>query len=169
MSDRRHRRPTLPHWNIARGSCRWCGQRIMDGTRVLARRWHQDCVTAYKIACWPAIARFHVWKRDRGICQGCRLDLAAESAKHPYNSENLLPDYFRDHVSSWAPAWQADHIRPLIEADPNDLSFWSLENLRVLCDRCHKGETKALAGRRAAARKEAAQCLRPAGKEGRGQ
>lgn len=32
--------------------------------------------------------------------------------------------------------WQADHIRPLIEAN-GDLSFYLLANLQTLCTKCH--------------------------------
>lgn len=155
MSRAIHRRPPLPHWNVPKGSCRWCGERIMEGVRVLARRWHPGCVTNYKIACWPAQARFHVWLKDRGVCQICRRDLAVECAAHEWNieGENLPASHFRTVLCSWAPRWQADHITPLIEANRDDLSLWSLSNLRVLCDHCHKAETKALAARRAVSRK----------------
>lgn len=152
----KHRRPELPHWKSPKGSCRWCGERITEGARILARRWHRACVTAYKIACWPAQARFHVWVKDKGICQLCRHDLAADCAAHPWNveNENLPVEHFRKVLCNWGPRWQCDHIVPLIEANRNDLSLWSLSNLRVLCDGCHKGETRALAARRAAKRQE---------------
>lgn len=144
---RSHRRPPLPHWQKGQGFCRWCGEACEP-----QRRWHSHCVEAYKIACWPASARFAVWVKDKGICQLCRRDLAAEAhATHAYGE---TVEHYRKTLPSWAPPWQADHIVPLIEANPADLNHWSLANLRVLCLRCHKGETKALAGRRAKARKE---------------
>lgn len=152
----KHRRPILPHWDSPKGSCRWCGERILaDGGRVLARRWHPGCLTSYKIACWPRDARFHTWVKDRGVCQICGRDLAAEAAAHEWNTqnENLPVSHFRAVLCNWGPVWQADHIVPLIEANRDDLKLWSLTNLRVLCGTCHKGETKALAARRAAARK----------------
>lgn len=125
----------------------------MEGTRVLARRWHVGCLTTYKIACWPAQARFHVWLKDRGVCQLCRTDLAAECAAHPYNTERLPIAHFRSVLCNWGPAWQCDHIVPLVEANRSDLSLWGLSNLRVLCVPCHKGETRKLAARLALARK----------------
>lgn len=127
----------------------------MDGVRVLARRWHLPCLTSYKIACWPAQARFHVWVKDGGVCQLCRRDLAADCAAHERNrqGENHPVEYFRKGLCGFAPNWQCDHIIPLIEANRADLSLWGLANLRVLCSACHKKETKALVGRLAAARR----------------
>jgi len=51
----------------------------------------------------------------------------------------------RDWHASW---WQADHIVPIAEGGPNELS-----NLRTLCIRCHQAETRKLR-RRLADRKE---------------
>lgn len=49
--------------------------------------------------------------------------------------------------------WQADHIRPLCEAD-GDLSFWELPNLRTLCTPCHKAKTREDVARLATRRRE---------------
>ena len=45
-------------------------------------------------------------------------------------------------------AWECDHIVPVIEGG----GTLGRDNLRVLCTACHKGETAALAARRAAVR-----------------
>lgn len=45
--------------------------------------------------------------------------------------------------------WQADHTTPVVEGGGG--VHWN--ELRTLCSACHRRETKALAGRRAAARK----------------
>lgn len=144
MSNRAHRRPPLPHWDKGKGTCRWCGEACEP-----TRQWHGPCVSAYKIACWPSAARKAVWHRDKGICGICKSDIGAqmEARRQAYSGLRFAPrpvdgDY-----------WQADHIVPLVEANRGDLSLWSLDNLRVLCTACHRGETKALAGRRATARK----------------
>lgn len=156
-SPRSHRRPPLPHWEKGAGFCRWCGAACEPN-----RRWHGPCVTAYKIACWPAEARKAVWARDKGICAGCGINVAEQQARE--RIRNREEEETETNVRFWLkrfeghPAhgslWQADHITPLVEANRDDLGLWSLTNLRLLCTRCHKGETKALAGRRAAARKE---------------
>jgi 5-methylcytosine-specific restriction endonuclease McrA len=46
--------------------------------------------------------------------------------------------------------WQADHVIPLIEG-----GAFGIENARTLCLPHHKAETRALAQRRASARKGA--------------
>lgn len=52
---------------------------------------------------------------------------------------------------------EVDHITPIIEGgDPFDP-----ENLRTICDECHKRETAALAARRATARKLARDAADP--------
>jgi 5-methylcytosine-specific restriction endonuclease McrA len=48
-------------------------------------------------------------------------------------------------------AWQADHIIPVIEGGGE----CGLENMRTLCTQHHNEATKALAGRRAEARRKA--------------
>lgn len=45
--------------------------------------------------------------------------------------------------------WQNDHIKPVVEGGGQ----CGLDNMRTLCLRCHKDATKALAGRRAKARR----------------
>lgn len=148
MKPRAHRRPPLPHWNSQTGTCRWCG----EGCGAL-RRWHDACVTAYKIACWPEVAREHVWAKDKGFCRGCGRDVAElirlSRPEWKMTAAGYREHYYRGHGR----IWQADHIIPLVEANRADLSLWSLTNLRLLCTACHRGETKALAGRRATARK----------------
>ena len=47
--------------------------------------------------------------------------------------------------------WEMDHIVPVIEGG----GMCGIDNLRTLCIRCHKKETKTLAGRRAAERRAA--------------
>lgn len=46
--------------------------------------------------------------------------------------------------------WDADHIVPVVEGGGE----CGLDNYRTLCQPCHKAETKALAARRAKARRE---------------
>jgi 5-methylcytosine-specific restriction endonuclease McrA len=49
--------------------------------------------------------------------------------------------------------WEMDHITPVVEGGAD----CGLDNLRTLCWLCHRRETTALAGRRAAKRKRAVQ------------
>lgn len=45
--------------------------------------------------------------------------------------------------------WESDHITPVVEGG----GLCGLDNYRTLCLKCHKRETKALAGRRAMAKR----------------
>lgn len=147
-ATRAHRRPPLPHWDKGQGFCRWCGEACQP-----TRQWHSPCVAAYKIAYWGSEARKAVLARDKGVCALCGVN--AERAFKEARAAELSTQrglYRRVTVAS-GDFWQADHITPLVEANRDDLSLWGLQNLRLLCTACHKAETKALAGRRAASRK----------------
>lgn len=64
--------------------------------------------------------RRHVYQRDMGICQECRR----------------VFDFYEDE------GWEADHIKPLWEAN-GDWSYWAPENVQMLCaDPCHKAKTR---------------------------
>lgn len=178
----KHRRPPLPHWSKGKGFCRWCGEVVLkpDGTQS-KRQWHDPCVDAYKIAAWPAEARKAVWERDKGVCGVCCRNISQCVIEDMTDADlRKRAGLFRWEQKTWKTIptegplpnpesllsgirpnnghyWQADHIIPLIEADRADLSYWSLSNLRILCTKCHKAETKALAGRRAQDRKESIQ------------
>src|SRR4051812_23807131 len=69
------RRPPLPNWESPKGACRWCGQGVLkpDGEPNTRRRWHDPCVTAYRIACFSSDMREAVYARDGGFCAICRL------------------------------------------------------------------------------------------------
>jgi 5-methylcytosine-specific restriction endonuclease McrA len=59
--------------------------------------------------------RYHVMKRDKGVCASCGVK---------------------------ASEWQADHIRPLYKSN-GELEFFKLSNLQTLCTACHKAKTRA--------------------------
>lgn len=173
-----HREPPLPQSMrvmATPGVCRWCGKNAVTPRKT----WHDECVDAYKLIAWPAITRRATFTKDRGRCKKCRCAVGHLSDREnwwchfrggahlikPYDAREVLYEkrraIWRRHRSwlgkilqrdNW-PHWQADHITPLIEADPNDMFFWTLGNLRVLCNTCHKSETAALAARRAGERK----------------
>lgn len=170
------RRPPLPHWDSPKGSCRWCGAGVVkpDGQPNLRRRWHDDCVTAYRIACFSKDMREAVYARDGGFCANCRL--------HYRHSEPIvrpIPDWLP--YATWRPGieiagkrwsivdfadgsyvpvyfargWTADHIAPLHRVDrtaPDALRYWSLDNLQTLCLRCDEIKTTAENRLRAIAR-----------------
>ena len=121
--------------------CRWCGVETPSARRTfcggdratfgyrdgrIIREGH-GCVHEHCLRSNGGYARKLVWARDRGKCAGCGAVATSKSGA----------------------GWQADHIKPVVEGGGS----CGLENLRTLCTTCHRVETKALAARRAAARK----------------
>ena len=172
------RRPPLPHWESPKGACRWCGEGVLkpDGTPNVRRRWHDDCVTAYRVACFSSDMREAVYARDGGFCAACGLHYL-----HALPVLRPIPDWLPYRV--WRPGieivkrrwsmvdfadgsytpihgargWTADHVEPLHRVDrsaPDVLRFWSLANLQTLCLRCD--ETKTTAENRLRAERRAA-------------
>jgi 5-methylcytosine-specific restriction endonuclease McrA len=94
-------------------------------------RWCNDCRIPWQIITSPSSARYHVWKRDDGVCAGC-----GEFAGHLLNmpgTENT---------------WQVDHVFPLWTA-AGEIAFWGLCNLQTLCGLCHKAKNAKEAKQRA--------------------
>ncbi|MBI3516896.1 MAG: hypothetical protein HY060_22935 [Proteobacteria bacterium] len=170
------RRPPLPFWDVPKGSCRWCGGAVLksDGTPNPRRRWHDDCVTAYRIACFSTDMRDAVYARDGGFCAACRChflhappivrpipDWLPYGQWHPTidvaNKRWCAVD-FADAAYApvyYARGWTADHVEPLHRVDrsaADALRYWSLANLQTLCLRCDELKTTAELKRRAAMR-----------------
>ncbi len=129
--------------------CAWCENELGVRRRV----WCRDaCADAYwDSATWRGL-RSQVARRDRGICRICRTDCrkirreyAALPAANRAASARRYEIPKRRLRKTW---WDADHIVPIAEGGKNELN-----NLRTLCIRCHKAETKALTLRRASARR----------------
>lgn len=95
--------------------------------RKVIRPGH-GCVHEHLLRSSPPYMRRAVWDRDHGLCAigGAACDTSRD-------------------------AWQADHIIPVVEGGGE----CGLENMRTLCTAHHKEVTKALAGRRAEARRKA--------------
>ena len=90
-------------------------------------RMGEGCLHQHLVRSNPGYARDSCWIRDRGKCAICGVVAPNMSGRH----------------------WQADHMVPVAEGGGS----CDLSNLRTLCTDCHKGETAALAARRAAARR----------------
>ena len=113
-----HRKPPKPKsWQCLRGTCRFCGEDIIEDGRVNKRKhWHQACADTWRIMNNPADARKFVLDRDAHTCQNCG---------------------HQDH-NGW---FEVDHVRPLFEAN-GDATCWMPENLVLLCGTCHQKKTK---------------------------
>jgi hypothetical protein len=131
--------------------CAWCEAEL--GPR--RRTWCSDrCANAYwDGATWRGL-RAQLGKRDRGVCALCRVDCRAlrrAYAQLPKHKRAKFAEGYgipsRRRRKTW---WDADHIVPIAEGGLN-----ALDNLRTLCIRCHKAETKSLNARRTAARRAA--------------
>ena len=84
-----------------------------------------------------------VKERDKGICQSCGFDTdTREPNCTGYMRRVRDPEY--------------DHIVPFCEG-----GLTVLENMRTLCDRCHRARTKTWHGERAAARRPQKSLLTP--------
>ncbi len=118
MAKQSHRKPPKPvSWNCARGTCRFCGEDIVENDKINTRKhWHQACADVWKIMNDPKRARQVVSRRDKYTCQVC--------------------GHHDRHGS-----FDVDHIKPLFEAN-GDHSYWQAPNLRLLCKPCHKVKTK---------------------------
>lgn len=176
------RRPPIPHWDSPAGTCRWCGQGVFkdDGSPNLRRRWHDPCVTAYRIAAFSGDMRKAVKARDGGFCAQCGLHYQ-HCPPVPRPIEDWPPHARAGETVSVVPGrrawcavmiadasatpitytrgWDADHIVPLEEAARSDLPwpeilhFWAPSNLQTLCLRCHGIKTRGEARWRASQRK----------------
>lgn len=104
--------------------------------------------------------RAAVHRRDAGVCAGCGMNCDLERARCTPGTfqaatpaeRRILSRFMQAGFPSPAldrrPWWHADHVIPLAEGGAN-----VLENFRTLCVPCHAAETRRLAGRLAAARR----------------
>ncbi len=112
--------------------CRGCGGEIPKGRRTWCSR---ECDQRFN----PASVLIEVRKRDNGVCAICGLD--SKEQKKRWMSEK--PDYIKTGWEShqrWlrdCPKINYDHIVPFSEG-----GMTVLENMRTLCEPCHKKRTK---------------------------
>ena len=119
------RKPPKPnsYYVQEKGICRWCGKKIIEnGIHKTRKTWHQDCATDYMIIFHSTEARKHIWKRDKGKCNGCGKQCTRRT-------------------------WDLDHVKPLMEqkgikGNKLDWSYYELQNMQTLCRPCHKKKTK---------------------------
>jgi 5-methylcytosine-specific restriction enzyme A len=130
--------------------CRWCGKGVKPPKRTMCS---PECVHELKLRINGRYLRDCVYKRDRGICALCNIDTkkTASTANRLMGEEKLK--FLADNSIStkrkiWVQKhggglWDADHIIPVKEGG----GLCGLENIRTLCIKCHKAETKTLAGK----------------------
>jgi hypothetical protein len=114
-----HRVPPKPaSWFCDRGTCRFCGEPIIENGKVNGRKhWHTPCALVWNVMNNPSEARLHVTRRENFTCEECGY----------HNVDGRF---------------EVDHIKPLFEAK-GDPTYWQSPNLMLLCLDCHKIKTKA--------------------------
>lgn len=118
--------------------CRGCGRPIGKGCQT----W---CGPACHDVFDPRNVIQNVKQRDKHLCQGCGVNIQAERnaraqkrALLPWSKRNSIPHIVENF----------DHIISFSEG-----GLTVLENMRTLCDPCHKNRTKYWHGERADNRK----------------
>lgn len=162
----------LPHYLAAPGICRWCGESVKPPRRT----WCSErCVDQFMVRTGGSVTRAMVKMRDKGVCCECGQDWRelrtvwrsllgghryheAHIGPHKRNSISLRWQApaalyeLRRHYGDFDPErslWEADHIVPVVLGG----GCCDLANLRTLCQRCHKLETRRLAATRAEMRR----------------
>ena len=98
----------------------------------------QECIDLHGQATTRSYWAHTVYKRDRGICQVCGVEIKTLS-------DIPTGGFYRHPVRPWA----ADHIIPIAVGGPN-----TLENQRLLCVPCHKDVTATWHREKAEARRQ---------------
>lgn len=153
--------------------CRHCGGKL-SGRRTA---WCSDsCRVDWEVRSSPSQARFHVEKRDHGVCKACgvntrerdrRVKAALKAAVQSTLAECLhSPARARKAIVAFTEGqtlalfglknksdlgWQMDHIVP-VEHGGGECG---LENLQTLCNPCHKKKTAQQAKARARRKRNA--------------
>lgn len=168
--DRMAPRPRGPN---ERRLCRNCDREVPRGR---GRTFCDDpeCVKEWSIKSNPSYARGLVRERDQGVCAFCGLDTLLierwvrdvfrrryvtdlRCLDTPLESESEAWDLLRAMGLRWfyfgqRSLWEMDHIVPVVEGG----GACGLENLRTLCQACHRCVTRALRQRLAKAKKATA-------------
>jgi hypothetical protein len=146
------------------GRCNWCGTPLGDPRS----RW---CSPACQDEFWcrasTSYARQLVARRDQGVCSTCGADTRRQRAAYvrlctwgergrhfsvrhnPRIARLARKKYGIPRSRLTGEWWDMDHVVPVVEGGGG----CGLGNLRTLCIPCHRDETRALAARRAEARR----------------
>lgn len=126
----------------AHGRCEACGWDIKK---------HVAQVGRWLAACYPRVGSNAVSDYPRQPWWSCKVPLFVAPPDRTLERrrdalkrvERVLRKIGGTLVGPTYGLWQVDHIVPLVEGGQH-----SLDNMRLLCTRCHKAETAALASRR---------------------
>lgn len=129
----------LPKGPNGRVLCRYCGTEVTPPRRTFCS---DGCVHEWKLRSNPGYVRKCLFRRDRGICAECGLNVP-----RLYHSLRLLEVHVRERRRSELgfPAfgrswWEAAHILAVAQGGGE----CGLSNYRTLCVPCHKRDTARL-------------------------
>lgn len=142
--------------------CRFCRNEVPPSKRTFCSA---ECIHEWRLRSNVSYLRKHLYERDLGICDICKLDtrqlkikiedawrLTKRSSSSPSKSPvwaEFLKIFNLSHGEAFRSLWQADHITPVIEGGGE----CGLDGVRTTCITCHKQLTKELAKRRAKSKK----------------
>ncbi len=133
-------RSRLPTGENGRALCRWCNLEVPASRRTFCSEY---CVHEWKLRTDPGYLRDQVLARDRGVCALCSCDARAAwlelKRSRGTHRHRLLAHWGLKSVSRKS-LWDADHIVPVAEGGGE----CDLDNIRTLCLRCHREQTRAL-------------------------
>lgn len=138
------------HWNYARqhlrkrekGVCQVCGTDTRKLKRSLMKLWKDAVQIGQANRTHKNLYRFAEYKALSVVYEQL-TDALSRQDFHGFSLK--LPKSWRPRKAWKKPTdlWEADHIRPVVEGGTH-----APENLRTLCQPCHKQMTKALVSKR---------------------
>ena len=136
-------RNALEKGQNGRALCRWCSLEVPPKRFTFCSEW---CVNEWRLRTNPGYIREQVLLRDRGICAICHVDCLAafNELKRSRGGKRLrlLESWGLDRLNRKT-LWDADHIVPVAEGGGE----CDLDNIRTLCLKCHRHQTRALRAR----------------------
>ncbi|MBI1874222.1 MAG: HNH endonuclease [Acidobacteria bacterium] len=142
MSHLRHRSVGADTWGKpdrdreGRAICRWCRTPVTPPRRTFCG---DACVHEWRIRSDISYARRLIWKRDRGVCQRCLVDLLKAFRNWKRSKPRTRSRQVWREWRSAEPRWEVDHIVPVADGGGE----CGLSNLRLLCRACHVAVTQA--------------------------
>lgn len=135
-----------------RNLCRFCSAEVFPPRRTLCSA---ECAHEWMIRTNIRYARRCVRKRDKNICANCKIDCAAlrkmlnalPTSERYEKAEKLgIPK----HRAFSGSLWDLDHIIPVWENG----GICGLDNMQILCCKCHAEKSAKEATQRAILKKE---------------
>lgn len=163
-------RSKLQKGENGRNLCRFCQKEVPKGRITMCS---EECAHEYGIRCNPSYARRQVLSRDKGVCVLCGYDcVKLEKRIKKLINKISHETYYDRHTKTYKrrrPLWRQRVVdfankHPTLfiigrYSQVSDKTLWAmdhmlpvvlgggecgLDNLRTLCNRCHKEETKKL-------------------------